>query len=201
MLGIGETRPIGPDPLDDARELFRAGSVNDAAKLLHFTRETARANARVDLLVQVDDLVDRMRAQLAPVERQQFDEVLERGESEVTAREVLARLWVVLSPLVWAAIWLVYYLQANPILGGNCGPEGLVFGPLGRWEGGGYESELAAAVVGALLLAVGGLTAWHVRKRPGTVMFAFAGTYVVALVVLWFVSPAIWGPRHCVIPD
>ncbi len=69
-----------PNPLDEAQELFEAGSVNDAARLLHRLGVMAAARGRDDVLAEVNDLVSQMRAYLKGGERDAFDSLVAHGE-------------------------------------------------------------------------------------------------------------------------
>jgi len=64
--------------------------------------------------------------------------------------------------------------------------------------GGVYDSVPAAAGVGGLLLVLvgaAGLQLFAQRRRELTL--AFGAVYAITLLVLWFVSPGIWGARYC----
>ena len=94
-----------PDPLGAARRLFEEGSAAGAARVLHHAREVARVQARVDVLAQIDDMVDDMRAELGGAEREAFDEVLEHGG--FTDREI-GQWWSTASvPLVLGSLALL----------------------------------------------------------------------------------------------
>ena len=184
--------PPPPDPLGEAWSLFDAGSVTNAARLLHTLRETARENARVDVLARTDEMVDHMRGRLRGAELKAFNEILDQGESEATA----GTGWLLAVLALWVLTWLLYWVRTFTIFG-NCGQE-TFFGHEGTWQGGGYESAPAAAAVGVVLLAVASMTAWRLPERRIPVMLTFTALYVVALFVLWYAAPALWGPAHCV---
>ncbi len=71
-----------PNPLDQAQELFEAGSVNDAARLLHRVRAWAAARSRDDVLADADDLVSQMQAYLKGDELDAFDALVAHGEPD-----------------------------------------------------------------------------------------------------------------------
>ena len=120
------------------------------------------------------------------------------GSGSVGAvRRTLVGRWFVLLTLLGAVTWFFYFLQAGS-LGGGCGNR-FLFRSEGSWEGGPYESAMSAAAMGGVLLGIAAAAGSRFPQRRGTVMLAFFTLYVVALVVLWYLSPAIWGPSHCVI--
>jgi hypothetical protein len=115
----------------------------------------------------------------------------------LTAAPVVLRLLALLVPFL--LVWLVYwFIASGPILGGNCGPEGLL-GREGHLHGGGYESAPAAAVVGGVLWAMAGVAVWRVGQLRA-VLIGSLSIYAAALLVLWFgISPIVWGDQHCVL--
>jgi preprotein translocase subunit Sss1 len=59
------------------------------------------------------------------------------------------------------------------------------------------SSLRVAAVIGVCLwLAVGVVGFWF-RPKVRYLFANFVALYVVALIVLWNVSPQLWGARHC----
>ena len=81
----------------------------------------------------------------------------------------------------------------------NCGTDDIL-GMLGaRYYGGAASSSSvqAAAVLGGSLWLAASVAAWRLRRKLGLLFGGYAALYVVELVVLWEVSPLIWGPRHC----
>jgi hypothetical protein len=116
--------------------------------------------------------------------------VLARREWDV---DVWGSLWFLFgSAVVGAVLWFIYGMLALSA-GSNCG------GFFNWWDGGGQvDSIFAAAYVGVALLLLcllfGALHASH----PWLRMFGgFVAAYLVGLLVLWLISPVIWGPRHC----
>jgi hypothetical protein len=108
--------------------------------------------------------------------------------------------WLLASAAIGCATWIVYALNASsqgavP----RCGSAStMFFGP--TWSGGGQASHgsyLAAALVGGVLWLAGGVSAWRLRRKLGFLLVGFIALYVCTLVVLWYVSPHIWGPRFC----
>jgi hypothetical protein len=117
---------------------------------------------------------------------------------------VSVSLWrtVAEAAVVWVAGSLIYLgATVGPFLGGNCGPNGGLFGPEGRLAGGGYDSGLAGVALGAGLLVATAIAAVRLPAWRGPLLLAFLILFPAALIVLWVgVAPAIWGPQHCVIP-
>jgi hypothetical protein len=104
--------------------------------------------------------------------------------------------WLFAAGLVGLALWGFYVLNASG-QGAACGPN-FIFA--NDWKGGGQASNgsaLTAGVLGASLWLVGGVTYWLLGRRGGRLLLAFAASDIAALVVLWYLSPVIWGPRHC----
>jgi hypothetical protein len=105
--------------------------------------------------------------------------------------------WLLAAGFVGFALWVIYVLAASGT-GAACGPA-FTFGS-GWWDGGGQASKgsaVTAGVLGASLWLVGGVTYWLLGRRGGRLLLAFVALDVAALVVLWYLSPVIWGPRHC----
>ena len=68
---------------------------------------------------------------------------------------------------------------------------------LGAAHGGRAHSEGWAAAIGILFMAVAIAIALRWRRRLLLLLFAFAAAYTGALIVLWALSPTIWGPVRC----
>jgi hypothetical protein len=68
---------------------------------------------------------------------------------------------------------------------------------LGTAHGGRAHSEGWAAVIGLLFMAVAVGIALRWRGRLLLLLFAFVATYTGALILLWVLSPKIWGPVRC----
>ncbi len=109
-------------------------------------------------------------------------------------RTALYVLWLIGVAVVGFVLWVIY---AGLALGGvvqRCS------GIPGWYVGGGQVSGgslLTAAVVGGSLWLAAGIAAWRLRRKLGLLFGGFVAVYVIGLVVLWFVSPLLWGPRHC----
>ena len=74
-----------PNPLDEAQELFEAGSVDAAATLFHRVRERARARGREDVRAEIDEMVRQMRGYLTGRSLRRFDELFAHGEMNETS--------------------------------------------------------------------------------------------------------------------
>jgi WD40 repeat protein len=104
--------------------------------------------------------------------------------------------WLVGVAIVGSVLWLVYFLLALGA-GAHCAQAG-DFLNLNWYAGGGQlESLSAAAILGASLWLTVGIGAWRLRRRLARLFGGFVALYVVGLVVLWNVSPLIWGQRYC----
>jgi hypothetical protein len=96
---------------------------------------------------------------------------------------------------VGAVAWLVYLSIA---WSGCHGGEYVVF----NTKTGGAasaDSFRAAAAVGAFLWLVVGLIGFRFRPKNRYLFVSFIALYVLALVVLWNLSPLFWGARHCAV--
>ena len=98
--------------------------------------------------------------------------------------------WLVAVAAAGFFIWVIYawFIFLDLCGGGILGPTP---------QGGEGESAGAAGIVGGALWLGAGVVAWRLRRRLLLVFAAFAVLYILALVVLWAVSPTIWGPMHC----
>lgn len=118
------------------------------------------------------------------------------------SRAVQEQLWFVIPWLLGAgvvgvALWFIYAFQASS-QGGACGPNGFLFAS--EWKGGGQASNgsvATAGVIGASLWLVGGVIYWLLGRSGGRLLLGFAVLDLAALVTLWYLSPLIWGLRHC----
>jgi hypothetical protein len=108
--------------------------------------------------------------------------------------------WLLGLAVVGFVIWVFYVLFATYLGSGSvCGQAVLFSGPK-AFQGGGQisvGSVLAAAVVGGSLWLAAGVTAWKLRRQLARLVLGFGVLYLVGLLVLWEVSPLVWGPRHC----
>ena len=68
---------------------------------------------------------------------------------------------------------------------------------LGTAHGGRERSVGWAAFVGFLLLLPAAMLAFRLRRRLLLLLAAFLTAYIAGLIILWAVSPAIWGPGSC----
>jgi LPXTG-motif cell wall-anchored protein len=67
----------------------------------------------------------------------------------------------------------------------------------GTVRGGWATSEGWAGLIGLLLLAIAAFLAVRWRRRLLLLFAGYVAIYVLALVVLWYVSKAVWGPVRC----
>jgi hypothetical protein len=69
----------------------------------------------------------------------------------------------------------------------------------GTWTGAQTApgSVLAAVVLGGSLWLSAGVGAWMLRRGLVFLNVLFLGLFLTALVVLWQISPLLWGPRLC----
>jgi hypothetical protein len=175
------------DRASHLRDVRALGEILDTARTVgsHGPHGTAVAD-------RADALAVRVAWDLDP-------DRVERGRRPPPQNPIPLVAWVLGAAFIGLIIWIFYWLQARPIIGGNCGPEGFL-GREGILKGGGYESTSAAAVVGGAVLAVVAVAAWRLKQRRGWLLLGFAGLYVIALIVLWYgVSPLVWGDPHCVL--
>jgi hypothetical protein len=121
---------------------------------------------------------------------------------KIHERQEKSRVLAIIGSLIAAAVVgfliLVLYLMVASPLFPECGaPSGLLGGDYsgGAAAGG---SELTAAILGGVLLFVAAIAAAKRQRRLAFVFIGFAGFYVIGLIVLWNVSPLIWGPRVCI---
>jgi hypothetical protein len=112
------------------------------------------------------------------------------------ARKRLLVAWAIAMAIMGFVIWVVYVLVASPLFP-SCGSGADFLG--GVYHGGAASSAslLAAAVLGGSLWLFACTAGCVLRRRLGELSGVFATLYVVALVVLWHVSPLIWGRRYC----
>jgi hypothetical protein len=105
---------------------------------------------------------------------------------------------VVLMAVVGLVVGLTYHFMAAPIFPNCKSPYDDFLGP--TYQGGvaAAGSLKAAALFGVGLWVVGSVLASWVRYRLAGVFVAYLACYIGGLVVLWYVSPLIWGPRLCV---
>jgi hypothetical protein len=96
--------------------------------------------------------------------------------------------WIIATAAVGAVIWVVYVLIADPVWPACGGYEG------GAAAGG---SLLTATAFGIGLLVLVGSVALWLRRMLALLFGASIGVFLAGLVVLWFASPLIWGPRIC----
>jgi hypothetical protein len=92
-----------------------------------------------------------------------------------------------------AIAWLIYLLVA---WSGCHGGEFVVFNvKTGGAASGG--SLYAAAFLGLWLWLTVGVIGFRLRPKLRYLFVSFIALYVVALIVLWNLSPLFWGARHC----
>ena len=95
--------------------------------------------------------------------------------------------WLVVMAVVGLIVWFIDHSR----VGFDC-----FYGPQ---HGGEAESLGVAAVLGIVLWLAAAVAAWRLRRERSVflVLVAFVALYVGGLVVLWALSPTIWGPRVC----
>jgi hypothetical protein len=64
-------------------------------------------------------------------------------------------------------------------------------------SGGPAETLPTAGLIAAVLWAAAVLAGWRFPRRHLRLFLAFAAVYAVALVVLWDITPAVWGAGIC----
>lgn len=92
-----------------------------------------------------------------------------------------------------AVAWFVYLLIA---WSGCHGGEYAIFNVKTGGAASGSSLRVAAVVGGCLWLIVA-LIGFRFRPKVRYVVVSFIALYVVALIVLWNLSPLFWGARHC----
>ncbi len=113
-----------PDPLGRAQELFEAGSAGAAADVLRQVREVARIRGRFDVVAEIDDAVDQMRGRLNGLEREAFDQVLERGQPVASVLRPLATRLLDPATLVLSLVPVITLVAAWIVAGSEgCGSE------------------------------------------------------------------------------
>jgi hypothetical protein len=105
---------------------------------------------------------------------------------------------VVLMAVVGLVIGLTYHFIAAPMFPNCKSPYDDFLGP--TYQGGvaAAGSLKAAALFGVGVWAVASVFASWLRRRLAGVFVAYLACYIGGLVMLWYVSPLIWGPRLCV---
>lgn len=98
-------------------------------------------------------------------------------------------LWLLALAVVGFGIYVPYVLTAGPI-----------FPACGTYHGGAAStgSLVTAFILGVLLWLGVGVVAVRRLRSLSLLFVGFIATYVVVLIVLWTVSPLIWGHRYCV---
>jgi hypothetical protein len=105
---------------------------------------------------------------------------------------------VVVMAVVGLVIGLTYRFTAAPMFPNCKSPYESFLGP--TYQGGvaAAGSLKTAALFGVgLWMAAAALASWLRRWLAG-IFVAYLACYIGGLVVLWYVSPMIWGPRLCV---
>jgi len=100
-------------------------------------------------------------------------------------------LWVLGMAGAGVVICVAYLLGASPLFP-SCDPLGGYHG--GQAAAGSLES---AVVVGIALWVVASISSYWLRRWLPLLAVGFGLAYVGGLIVLWSVSPEIWGPRVC----
>lgn len=112
--------------------------------------------------------------------------LLVEQETQRLHRRVALSVWSIGMISTWAFAWLIYVtvFEINTCL-------------LGTAHGGRAQSEGWAGLIGFLLLLLVAILAFRWRRRLVLLFTAFLTAYVAALLVLWALSPAIWGSVRC----
>jgi len=106
-----------------------------------------------------------------------------RGPSR---RRLALWIWSVAVLIIWGVSWLTYadVVDINTCLLGNA-------------SGGRVRSDGWAGGIGIILLVLTALLAFRSRRRLLLLSAGFLVVYVATLVVLWQLSPALWGATAC----
>jgi hypothetical protein len=173
-----------------AEELLDQGDEARAREELSFAEALARGDA--DALPAMRAVVTAF-ASRSPfgAELAELIEVLdqEAASTSTAASRRQYALWLGALSVVGLVIFVFYVLTASPLFP-DCG-EGL--------SGRAADGSLAtAAVLGGALGLVTGFSGWRLRRNFRLLLTGFAMVYVIGLVVLWNVSPLIWGQTYCV---
>jgi predicted membrane protein len=111
--------------------------------------------------------------------------VLAENESRPRRRLALG-IWAIAVLMIWGVGWLAY---AGVVEISTC--------LLGDAHGGRVHSEGWAGGIGLLLLVLAVRFAFRGRRRLLLLGVSFLLAYVAGLVLLWEVSPVLWGPTAC----
>jgi hypothetical protein len=188
-VAVGERASELARSLSRVEELFEQGDEKRARQELGFAEALARGDA--DALPAMLALVTAFAARSSlGAELAELIGLLRQEISATTgavSRTEYA-LWLSALAAVGLVIFIFYVLTASPLFP-DCG-EGL--------SGRAADGSLAtAAGLGGALGLVAGFSGWRFRRRRGLVLGAFTALYVIGLVVLWNVSPLIWGHTYC----
>ena len=114
-----------------------------------------------------------------------------------TARRLRPFLpWAILLTFAGALMFGIYAAVVFSATWAPCGSG--VVGGIGYAGGGGPgKTYLTAGVIGVVLWVAAGIAGWCFPRRHGRLLLAFVLLYVFALVVLWEITPAIWGKGVC----
>jgi hypothetical protein len=211
---VAEPRSLPSDlalRLSKAQALFGRGKQKQALKTLWFAEALARGNAAA--LPEVLNVARAFREGVEPRRKSDLTELVAvlqhdivtaiphavapraRAETDAisTTRYVL---WLIALAVVGFVIWVVYALTASPLFP-NCGSPNDLLG--GVYSGGAAStgSLVTAVFLGVLLWLVVVVAALVLRRQLGLLFGGFVAAYLVGLVVLWNVSPLIWGRRYC----
>jgi hypothetical protein len=197
--------------LTKAQELLERGKQKQALHQLWFAEALARGNAGA--LREVLNVATAFGEGVEPRRKSDLTELLEvlqhdivsaiphavapRARAETDAISTTKYvLWLIALAVVGFAIWVIYAVTASPFFP-NCGNPNEILG--GVYSGGAASSGslVTAVFLGVLLWLVAVAAALVLRRQLGLLFGSFLAAYVVGLVVLWNVSPLIWGPRVC----
>lgn len=170
--------------------------------MLHHAREAAKAQARVDVLTQIDDIAGDMRAQLGGAEREAFDGVLEHGglsDREIGQWWGTASVPLVLGSLavldlgatllavlgVYAVVPAIFSVEWSCVLDGPSATAADAYAVGMALVGGASLFAVLAAQVGGALR----------RRRRFAAWLPLA--WLVAVIVVSSVFAIVIGPQAC----
>ena len=113
-----------------------------------------------------------------------------------TVRPPLGPVWWTLF-LAFAAglMFAIYAVVVFFATVSSCGSD--QFFGISYASGGPVETVPTAGVIAGVLFVAAALVGWRFPRRHLSLFLAFAAVYAVALVVLWEITPAVWGAGIC----
>jgi hypothetical protein len=118
-----------------------------------------------------------------------------RRRSPPAAQIIPFMWWAILLTLGAALMYGIYVVVVFFAILAPCGGD--TFFGSSYAHGGPSKTVVTAGVIDAALWFAAGIAGWRFPRRHGVVFLAFAALYVVALMVLWGIAPAIWGEGVC----